>query len=172
MPMTDRRRFLTMLTAATCGATSGIQTNNVLSTSPEPSVPRPCPPTAWKKLGTVLAGGEQPLQNFTCPAEPLENGRWRIWYSQSGSRSGFNVGFAEGRPGEALSRQLAVLSPGEPVDAPLAIGNLPPEFELATDYTVGVCTGSSQPALAEQFAQWLTGPQSRDVRRAGGFEFK
>ena len=52
------------------------------------------------------------------------------------------------------------------------VGNLPPEFELATDYTVGVCTGSSQPALAEQFAQWLTGPQSHDVRRAGGFEFK
>ena len=52
------------------------------------------------------------------------------------------------------------------------VGNLPPEFELATDYTVGVCTGSSQPALAEHFAQWLTGPQSHDVRRAGGFEFK
>ena len=51
------------------------------------------------------------------------------------------------------------------------VGNLPPEFVLATDYTVGVCTGSSQPVLAERFAQWLTGPQSRDVRRAGGFEF-
>lgn len=128
MPMTDRRRFLTMLTAAACGASSGIRTSNVFGTSLEPSLPRPCPPTAWKKLGTILAGGEQPLQNFTCPAESLGNGRWKIWYSQSGSRNALNVGFAEGRPGEALSRQLAVLSPGEPADAPLAIGNLPPEW--------------------------------------------
>ena len=51
------------------------------------------------------------------------------------------------------------------------VANLPPEFELATDYTVGVCTGSPQPALAEKFAQWLAGPQSRAVRRAGGVEF-
>ena len=52
------------------------------------------------------------------------------------------------------------------------VANLPPEFALATDYTVGVCTGSSRLALAGQFAQWLTGPQSQDVRRAGGFEFQ
>lgn len=51
------------------------------------------------------------------------------------------------------------------------VGNLPTEFALATDYTVGVCTQSAQPARALEFAAWLTGPQSVAVRRAGGFAF-
>ena len=37
-----------------------------------------------------------------------------------------NIGFAEGKPGEPMARQLAVLSTATPADAPLAIGNLPP----------------------------------------------
>lgn len=51
------------------------------------------------------------------------------------------------------------------------VGNLPPEFALATDYTAGVCAKSGQPELAGLFAAWLTGAQSQNVRRAGGFEF-
>lgn len=51
------------------------------------------------------------------------------------------------------------------------VANLPAEFALATDYTVAVCTACAQPALAARFAGWLSGPQSREVRRAGGFEF-
>ena len=51
------------------------------------------------------------------------------------------------------------------------VANLPKEFELATDYTLGVCTQTTQPALAQTLANWLTGTQSEPVRRRGGFEF-
>jgi hypothetical protein len=91
--------------------------------------PRPCPPDAWKK-GPVVLGkeggpGDHWVQNFTCPAEPLDEGRWRLWYSLAGPKVPFNVAVAEGVPGEPMERRVAVLSAGEPVDAPLAIGNLP-----------------------------------------------
>jgi len=48
---------------------------------------------------------------------------------------------------------------------------LPAEFELSTDYTLGVCTGSQAPERAEILAQLLAGPASAQVRRQGGFEF-
>jgi len=51
------------------------------------------------------------------------------------------------------------------------VANLPKEFELATDYTLGVCTQTTQPDLAQTLAAWLTGAQSEPVRRQGGFEF-
>ncbi len=51
------------------------------------------------------------------------------------------------------------------------VANLPKEFELATDYTLGLCLQSAHPALAKQLAQWLTGAQSEHIRRQGGFEF-
>ncbi len=85
--------------------------------------PEPCLPSAWEKHGVVLSDEAGPVQNFTCAAEPLDGGRWRLWYSQS--RGAHNVGYAEGVPGERMERHLAVLSSGEPPDAPLAIGNLP-----------------------------------------------
>ena len=50
-------------------------------------------------------------------------------------------------------------------------GALPPEYELATDYTLGVCTHAQHPEHARLLAQLLTGPTSEDVRRRGGFEF-
>lgn len=48
---------------------------------------------------------------------------------------------------------------------------LPAEFELNTDYTLGVCTASQHPKEAELLAQLLTGSASEAVRRQGGFEF-
>jgi len=51
------------------------------------------------------------------------------------------------------------------------VGDLPQEFELATDYTLGVCTQSARPQLAQLLADWLTGEPAQAVRRQGGFEF-
>ena len=77
----------------------------------------------------VLGPGEGPrdrwVQNFTCPAEPMGDGRWRLWYSVAGPKVPYNVAVAVGVPGERMTRRVAVLSAGEPQDAPLAIGNLP-----------------------------------------------
>jgi molybdate transport system substrate-binding protein len=56
-------------------------------------------------------------------------------------------------------------------DGVVLVANLPKEFELSTDYTLGVCTQTTQPALAQALAAWLTGAQSEQVRRQGGFEF-
>ncbi|MEI7530387.1 MAG: substrate-binding domain-containing protein [Betaproteobacteria bacterium] len=49
------------------------------------------------------------------------------------------------------------------------IGLLPKEFELATDYTLGICTHSTQPALAKLLAQTLTGNTSKAVREKIGY---
>jgi molybdate transport system substrate-binding protein len=51
------------------------------------------------------------------------------------------------------------------------IGSLPREFELATDYTLGLCTQAQQPELARKLAALVAGPASEAVRRQGGFAF-
>lgn len=51
------------------------------------------------------------------------------------------------------------------------VGVLPAEFELSTDYTLGISTRAQNPAQAQQLADLLTGPASEAVRRQGGFEF-
>jgi molybdate transport system substrate-binding protein len=51
------------------------------------------------------------------------------------------------------------------------IGSLPKEFELATDYTLGICSKAQQPALAKKLAELLAGPASKAIRRQGGFAF-
>jgi molybdate transport system substrate-binding protein len=48
---------------------------------------------------------------------------------------------------------------------------LPAEFELSTDYTLGICTHAQNPAHAELLADLLTGAASATVRKLGGFEF-
>ncbi len=48
---------------------------------------------------------------------------------------------------------------------------LPPEFELNTDYTLGICTRAQHPEEARVLADLLAGPASEAVRRQGGFEF-
>lgn len=47
---------------------------------------------------------------------------------------------------------------------------LPKKFELATDYTLGLCTQAANPESARLFAQWLTGSTSVALRKKGGFE--
>lgn len=51
------------------------------------------------------------------------------------------------------------------------VGSLPKEFELATDYTLGICTKAQEPQLAKKLAGLLAGKASEDVRRKGGFAF-
>jgi molybdate transport system substrate-binding protein len=48
---------------------------------------------------------------------------------------------------------------------------LPAEFELSTDYTLGICTAAQSPEQALILAQLLAGPASAQVRKQGGFEF-
>jgi molybdate transport system substrate-binding protein len=48
---------------------------------------------------------------------------------------------------------------------------LPAEFELSTDYTLGICTHAKNPAHAELLSDLLTGSASAAVRKQGGFEF-
>jgi len=50
------------------------------------------------------------------------------------------------------------------------VGPLPPEFELATVYSVGICTTSASPAVARRFAALLAGESSRALRTRAGFE--
>ena len=48
---------------------------------------------------------------------------------------------------------------------------LPAEFELSTDYTLGICTGSKNPEQAQQLSDLLSGTASQAVRKLGGFEY-
>jgi len=50
------------------------------------------------------------------------------------------------------------------------IGVLPKEFELATDYCLGVSTASTNPELAVNFANILTGAAAASLRQKLGFE--
>ncbi len=49
------------------------------------------------------------------------------------------------------------------------VGDLPPQFALATVYTLGICTRAQSPDLARRLAALLTGEASRDLRRRLGF---
>jgi molybdate transport system substrate-binding protein len=49
------------------------------------------------------------------------------------------------------------------------VGDLPPEFALATVYTLGICSKAQSPDLARRLAALLTGEASRDLRRKLGF---
>lgn len=50
------------------------------------------------------------------------------------------------------------------------VGLLPSEFELATVYTAAPTAQAADPALAARFVALLAGADTRDLRRAGGFE--
>lgn len=119
---TTRRRFL----RSAAGSALGLVAANRLTAA---AAAQPSPPTAWTKHGVVLEPAKdapaERIQCFTCPAEPLGEGRWRLWHSTYGPGVPKTIGYAEGVPGEPIQRRMAVLSPGEPADAPLAIGNLP-----------------------------------------------
>ena len=90
----------------------------------------PCAPSAWTKHGVVLQPDEPWeggfIQNLFSAAEPLDDGRWRLWYGVNQPRAAFKtIAIAEGRLGGKMTRHRAVLSSGEAEDAPLAVGNLP-----------------------------------------------
>ena len=48
---------------------------------------------------------------------------------------------------------------------------LPPEFELSTDYTLGICTQTQDLTQAKLLVDLLSGSASAAVRQQGGFEF-
>jgi hypothetical protein len=129
----NRRTFINKTLHGTAGALAGSLVGIRADASAGLAPPSPCPPTAWEKHGVILRptepweGGR--IQNFTCPAEPLDNDRWRIWYSGTGSPRSFSIGYAEGVLGGSMKKCPARLSAGDPPDAPLAIGNLPKDWK-------------------------------------------
>ena len=66
------------------------------------------------------------------------------------------------------STQVTEINYTEGVDL---VDVLPNEFELITDYTLGVCTHAQNSAHAQLLAELLTGDASAVVRKQGGFEF-
>jgi molybdate transport system substrate-binding protein len=50
------------------------------------------------------------------------------------------------------------------------VGMLPKEFELATDYCLGVCSAAQNPQLAFDFAKMLVGESAATLRQKIGFE--
>jgi molybdate transport system substrate-binding protein len=50
------------------------------------------------------------------------------------------------------------------------VGPLPTEFELATVYSIAVCSAAQQQAVAHRFAEWLVGADASEARRKAGFE--
>lgn len=50
------------------------------------------------------------------------------------------------------------------------IANLPVEFELATVYTAAICSRSSNPQLATELIQAMSGQQNHAMRRSCGFD--
>ncbi len=114
------------------GVVAGSQVGLPDAVSAEPGVPKPCKPNAWQKHGVVLKATEGweagRIQNFTCPAEPLDNDRWRIWYSGTGSSRSFTIAYAEGALGGPMKKVPAQCRPGDPPDAQFAIGNLPDKW--------------------------------------------
>lgn len=99
-------------------------------------IPKPCPADAWVKRGVVIEPTEpweiNDIQNFNSTVEVLPDDRWRIWYGvnhpdpATGHR---NIAYAEGQIGKVFEKTAAMLTDGEPTDAPLSIGHLPKGWE-------------------------------------------
>jgi molybdate transport system substrate-binding protein len=66
------------------------------------------------------------------------------------------------------STQITEINYTEGVDL---VDVFPTEFELITDYTLGICTRAQNPVHAKLLAELLSGDASAAVRRQGGFEF-
>jgi hypothetical protein len=86
----------------------------------------------WNDHGVILVPEKSIegtfIQNFTCSAEPLDQKRWRIWYSMlhyDGESRGFNIAYAEGIPGQPMQRHYAALTSGPAWNCRFCIGNLP-----------------------------------------------
>jgi molybdate transport system substrate-binding protein len=83
--------------------------------------------------------------------------------------------------GQTAMAELAAVKGGRPIGCTqiteilntkgvMLVGNLPPDFALATVYTLGICTKAHAADLARQFAALLTGEASRELRRKLGFD--
>lgn len=130
--MLARRGFLRSAALAIAGTALAPGAVAAQAQEAADTLPSPCPPSAWKKHGIVLEASEPweagSVQNFTTRAEPLANGRWRIWYSVAASPASYTLAYAEGIPGEPLKKVPVQCSPGDPADASFAIGNLPDKW--------------------------------------------
>ncbi len=129
MERIDRRSFLSRTLCTAVGAAAVSRTAARAAPATGPAIPTPCPPSAWRKHGIALEPTEpwegDHIQDFTCPVEPIEKDRWRIWYSVCGSPREYAIACAEGVPGGPWTKSPAQCSTGRPADAPFAIGNLP-----------------------------------------------
>jgi len=124
----NRRTFLQSSVCAASAALAGCCSHSRAREAYGP-LPKPCAATRWQKHGLVLEATEpwetDNVQNFTACSEPLVGGAWRLWYSVSGAPQTYTLAYAQGVPGQPMKKVPAVLSPREPADGPLAIGNLP-----------------------------------------------
>lgn len=126
----NRRQFLEGVLGTAAVACAGRARNQ--TTDPGPvAIPEPCPPGAWRKHGVVLEPTEpwegRHIQNFTCPVEPLESGRWRVWYSACDRK--FNIAYAEGIPGEPFRKVPAVCTPGRAGPGEFVVAQLPEKWK-------------------------------------------
>lgn len=132
MTSLSRRAFLQQSLLAGAAAMRTSRADAQLAARVEPHAAAPCPPTAWKKHGIILEPTEpwegSHIQNFTQPAEPLDKDRWRLWYSAVDEKKAYAIACAEGTPGGPMKKYRARCAPGEPPDAPLAVGNLPEKW--------------------------------------------
>lgn len=139
-----------------CILLAAFTTSGLAAPKPRLDSPLPCDSEKWVKQGVVLGSDLDGFQNFNSPAEPLGGGRWRIWYGFW--RPTPNIGFAEGAPGGEMTRHDAVLSVGEPADAPLAIGNLPAGWRPVQPVHVKMKDGR------DRLYFWAHAPEQRIVR--------
>jgi len=123
-----RRTFLQTSACAAAGALLAA-CRSASSGAAGTARPQPCAPAAWRKQGVILEATESwedgQIQNFTSPAEPLQGGAWRLWYSVSGRRDRYHIAVAEGVLGRPMKKFPAQCAPGDAPEAPLSIGNLP-----------------------------------------------
>lgn len=129
MQPVDRRSFLRGSLGIAAGVMTGGPDLRRLAHASEVEPPKPCLPGAWHKYGVVLAPTEpwegDHIQNFTCPSEPLDGNRWRIWYSVCGSTRAYTIAYAEGEPGGPMKKYAVEPTSGRPGDGPFTLGHLP-----------------------------------------------
>jgi hypothetical protein len=132
----DRRAVLRTCGAFALSGALGIRRSQAITVESSPNSPRPCPPESWKKYGIVIPPTEpwelNEIQNFNSNTDILPNNRWRVWYgvNHMDPRAGKKrVCFADGEIGGKFEKTQAVITGGEPEDAPLAIGGMPAGWE-------------------------------------------
>lgn len=126
-------------------------------------VPKPCSPDAWVKHGVIIEPeydkGQKFIQNFNSPAEPLGDGRWRVWHGVNPPKPGLpNIAFSEGVPGEEMFSFPADLSEKEPSNSRLSIGNLPEGWRPVQPVHIRLANGR------DRLYFWVHCPSQRIVR--------